>query len=69
MEFSWGISLERRLQSTLEAAGISGSRERATTGIWCGIESKEDYNLPWNYGVVYVLRKFMGIINITASIK
>ena len=43
MEFAWGISLERRLQTMLEVVGISGSRERAIVGIWWGIESKEDY--------------------------
>jgi len=43
MEFTWGISLKRRLQIMLEVMGISGSRERAIVGIWWGIESKEDY--------------------------
>ena len=43
MEFAWGIFLERRLQTMLEAVGISGLRERAIAGIWWGIESKEDY--------------------------
>ena len=43
MEFAWGISLERRLQTILEAIGIYGSRERAIVGIWWAIESKENY--------------------------
>jgi len=43
VKFAWGISLDRRLQTILEAAVISDSRERATMAIRWGIESKEDY--------------------------
>ena len=47
IEFAWEISLEKKIQTILEAMEIFGSRmrakERVIAAIRWGIESKEDY--------------------------
>ena len=47
IEFAWEISLEKNIQTILEAMEIFGLRmrakERAIAAIRWGIESKEDY--------------------------
>jgi len=69
MEFSWGISLERRLQTILEAGGISSSRERPIVGNGGVLNQRRIISLPWNYWVIVVLRNILGTINTTPSIK
>ena len=43
MDFAWGISIEKRLQTILEVVGIYGSRERINVALRWGIELEEDY--------------------------